>query len=158
MTKMVQAHFQRRKMTELTYFPTHEERKESEEFIRDKEELKVEGHYECFIGNGRCEGHIELHHAVIEFSEANAIDWEKVKKDHPNIDHVDDRDQMIPLCHKHHMGKYTGVHFTTEQAWLAQKYMTPEALDAFEAEVARLKKIDADAEVKRKSKKKDVKS
>lgn len=138
----VLAHVQKRTMTEVTYFPTHDDRKESAEFSHDKAELKAEGHYDCYIGNGRCHGEIQLHHSVIEFSEDNAIDWEKVKADYPNIDHVDDIDQMMPLCQKHHTGKYTGVHATTEQAWRAQKYMKPEALDAFEAEVARLIKED----------------
>lgn len=138
MSGIVQAHIQKRSMVEVTYFPTHEERKESAEFREDKAELKAEGKYACFIGNGRCSGQIELHHAIIEFSEANAIDWERVKADYPNVDHADDIDQMMPLCEKHHRGRGTGIHATTYQAWLAQKYMTPEALDAFEAAVAAL--------------------
>lgn len=129
---MVSEHIQKRALTEVVYFPAHEDRKESAEFRDDKAELKAEGKYMCFIGNGRCEGGIELHHSVIEFSENNAIDWAKVTADYPNIDHVDDIDQMIPLCTKHHRGKGTGIHATTYQAWLAQKYLTPEALDKFE--------------------------
>lgn len=142
---VVNAHIQRRNMVEVTYFPAHDERKESAEFRDDKTELKAAGKYACYIGNGRCHGDIQLHHSVIEFSEANAIDWERVKADYPNVDHVDDIDQMMPLCQKHHTGRYTGVHATTHQAWLAQKYMTPEALDAFETAVAKLQEGDGNA-------------
>jgi hypothetical protein len=139
---MLKAGIHTRGLTEVVYLPERPERTESNEFRHDKEILKKSGHYDCFIGNGYCEGQIELHHSVIEFSEDKAIDWKKVQGDYPNIDHVDDIDQMIPLCKKHHTGKYTGIHNTTYQAWLAQKYMTPEALAAFEAEIVRLKKND----------------
>lgn len=131
---------QRRSITEVIFLPEREERKESAEFHHNKKTLKAEGHYTCFINNGYCEGQIELHHSVIEFSENNAIDWDKVTSDYPNIDHVDDIDQMMPLCKKHHTGKYTGVHNTTQLAWIAQKYMKPEALAKFEAAVSDLLK------------------
>jgi hypothetical protein len=89
----------------------------------------------CFINNGKCEGHIEIHHNIIEWSAATEVDWEKVQKDHPNFHNVDDRYQMMALCEKHHRHKGFGIHTTPKPIWILQKYMTEEALEKFEKAV-----------------------
>jgi hypothetical protein len=131
----VPAHAQERTLHEVAWYPAHDGRSESAEFRHDKAVLRAEGHYDCWIGNGRCDGQIELHHNFVEWSSANGIDWDKVKADHPDIDHVDDIDQMLPLCRKHHRDEGYGVHCISEPIWRMQRYLTPEALDAFEAAV-----------------------
>lgn len=129
--KITPEHNQVRTLKELAHYEAHPERRESDEFRRIKEQLKRE-HRSCFIDNGYCEGQLEVHHAIVELSAAEGVDWQRVKKDYPNIDHADDIDQMMVLCAKHHRGRYTGVHNITYNIWLLQRYMTAEALEDFE--------------------------
>ena len=138
---MTEAHIQVRTLKELSYYPAHPDRTESTEFKEIKKEFKAE-HATCWIGNGYCHGPIETHHGIIEYAEMNGIDWEKVKKDHPNVDHVDDKDQMVELCERHHRGKYTGIHNMSYPIWEMQKYMNDETLAKFEAAVANQLKLD----------------
>lgn len=136
--KIVPAHDQVRKLLDLIHYPDHDGRTESSEFRAIKEKWHNEGKMVCFINNGHCEGQIEVHHSIIEYSTSNEIDWERVKADH-GFDHVDSESQMMPLCHKHHMGVGTGIHMVTYPAWILQKYMKPDALALFEEAVVHLK-------------------
>src|SRR5690242_21202813 len=102
--KIVPEHVQVRQITEVAYYPAHEGRYESPEFKKIKREFKEE-HARCWINNGYCEGDIETHHDIIEYATGNGIDWEKVKADYPDVDHVDDKQQMMELCSRHHRGK-----------------------------------------------------
>jgi hypothetical protein len=132
---LTKEHTQFRTLKEVAYYPAHPDRTESDEFREIKREFKKE-HAKCWINNGYCDGPIEVHHDVIEYSEAMGVDWEKVKKDYPNIDHVDDKDQMLTICKRHHTGKYTGKHNISEPIWKMQKYMDDESIAKFEAAVA----------------------
>lgn len=137
MTNVVHAHDDVRRLVEVIHYPDHDERTESDEFRRIKHDLHAAG-TRCYIDNGRCDGPTEVHHGIIEYSAANEVVWDAVKRDH-GFDHVDAREQMMPLCRKHHRGVGTGIHEITYPAWILQKYLTAEALDAFEAAVTKLR-------------------
>lgn len=132
---IVHEHDQVNHLIELIHYPDHPPRTESEEFIRNREKFHKEG-ARCWVDNGFCEGHIEIHH-MLEWALSNAIDWEKVKKDR-GYDHADAWENLIPLCHAHHQGVGKGIHKISYPAWLAQKYMKPEHLEKFEKAVKRL--------------------
>lgn len=135
MMAIVKAHDQINHLIEVIHYPDHEKRHESAEFREVKRKLHGA---KCFIDNGFCEGPLQIHHAVIEWAAANAVDWEKVKKDH-GFDHVDDMKNMMPLCQKHHQMTGFGIHDITYPAWILQKYMTRENLELFEKAVQHLK-------------------
>lgn len=134
---IVKAHDQINHLIEVIHYPDHPKRHESDEYRKNRKKLLEDG-AKCFIDNGYCEGQLEIHHNVIEWAAANEADWEKVKKDH-GFDHVDDIKNLLPLCHKHHQGIGTGIHKISYPAWILQKYMKPDALEAFEKAVQRLK-------------------
>jgi hypothetical protein len=136
--KVVPAHDQFQTLKTVTHYEDHEERSESAEFRAVKKKLHAEG-VGCWIGNGRCEGDLEVHHNVVEYSAMTEVDWDKVKADHPNITTPEDIDGMMVLCAKHHRGIGTGIHATDYPTWELQKYLTPAALDKFEAAVSKLK-------------------
>lgn len=134
---IVEEHDEIRHLEELDFYPDHQSRYESSEFRHVKEQFhKV--HAKCFIDNGYCKGNIEIHHNIIEWAMNNGVDWEKVKHDFPNVDSVDDKDQMMVLCSRHHRGKYTGIHTTTYPEWISQKYMNADMLAKFESKVNEL--------------------
>lgn len=139
---MVPAHDDIRKLVEVIHYEDHESRTESAEFKRVKQHFHETG-AKCWIDNGYCEGQIEIHHNVIEYSAATEVDWEKVKAVH-GFDHVDDEKQMLPLCEKHHRGIGTGIHMITYPAWQLQKYIKPDALAKFEAAVEHLIELGHD--------------
>jgi hypothetical protein len=134
---LVKAHEVIEHLESLREYPDHQNRFESAEFRHVKDRFHKE-HAKCWIDNGYCEGPIEIHHDIIEWADANGVDWEKVKRDYPNVSDVDDYDQMMPLCRKHHRGKYTGIHMTDKPTWEWQKYALPDELAKFEAKVKEL--------------------
>jgi hypothetical protein len=129
--KFVPEHDEIKQLSELAHYEAHPERTESKLFKQVKEHMHKEN-IPCFINNKYCEGDVEIHHNIIEYSAASAVDWDKVKQDHPEFTDVDQRYQMIALCSKHHRGKYTGIHNVTYPIWILQKYMNEEALEDFE--------------------------
>lgn len=137
--KITPAHDDVRKLIEVIHYEDHDKRTESAEFRKIKHELKAAG-CKCYIGNGYCEGNIEIHHSIIEYSASTEVDWQRVQQDH-GFDHVDSKVQMMPICEKHHRGVGTGIHSVTYPAWILQKYLSPEALALFEAAVQHLKDL-----------------
>lgn len=135
--KIVVAHDDIRHLIDIIHYEDHPAREESEEFVKLRREFHESG-AKCFINNGYCEGHIEIHHNEIEYSASTEVDWHRIMEE-LGFDHVDSKKQMLPLCHKHHMGVATGIHMVTAPAWKLQKYLKPEALAKFEAAVAHLK-------------------
>lgn len=115
----------------VEHYEDHEQRSESAEFRKVKRKLHEEK-VPCWIGNGKCEGNLEVHHLFVEWSAATEIDLEKVKKEHPNFTGVDCRENMMVLCEKHHRHKGYGIHTTPYPIWELQKYMNDEALEDFE--------------------------
>lgn len=131
---IVKAHSQIKHIVEVAHYEDHEQRTESTEFKKVKKHFHDE-HAKCYINNGRCEGSIEIHHNIIEYSASTEVDWDKVREEFPNVTSVDDLDQMLPLCRKHHRDPGFGIHDMEYPIWRLQKYMTEEALDKFEADV-----------------------
>jgi hypothetical protein len=132
--KIVEEHDEILKLTVIEHYEEHEKRTESTLFRKTKKHMH-DNHVGCFINNGKCEGKIEIHHNVIEWSAATEVDWEKVKLDYPNFTDVDQEIQMMGLCEKHHRHAGFGIHTTPYPIWILQKYMTEEALDDFERAV-----------------------
>jgi hypothetical protein len=132
--KVIPAHSDVKRLVEVAHYEAHDKRTESAEFRQSKKYLH-QHNVPCFINNGRCEGHLEVHHNIIEYSASTEVDWDKVKKDFPNVTSVDDLDQMMVLCEKHHRQPGFGIHDMEYPIWILQKYMTEEALDKFEADV-----------------------
>lgn len=139
--RIVKAHDEVRTMKVIRHYEDHAERSESAEFRRAKHDLHAKG-AECYIDNGFCEGQLEVHHNVIEYSASTEVDWAKVKRDFPNVDSVDDVDQMLVICKKHHTGRFHGIHEMDYPTWVLQRYMTRKALLALEEKVAALKAAD----------------
>lgn len=131
MPKVVPAHNDVRRLIELDHYESHEKRTESAEFRRVKEEFKKE-HAQCWVNNKYCEGQLEVHHNIIEYSAITEVDMEKVRAEYPFFTSPENKGGMRVLCAKHHRGKFHGVHSMTYPIWVLQKFMTDEALDNFE--------------------------
>lgn len=140
----VKEHIQRRTLHELVITPDHVQRTESEAFRRSKERLRADGHYKCWVC-GRTD-QLQAHHFGIEWSLANAADWDAVKafceewdpygygrllRNQP-MTSADDVRNMLILCQEHHTGvdhedggSGTGIHEMTFPIWLIQKLARP---------------------------------
>lgn len=73
----VKEHVMERTLREIVITPDHAQRTESAEFRRTKERLKSDGHFHCWVC-GTTEN-LQVHHFAIEWSLANAADWDRVK-------------------------------------------------------------------------------
>jgi hypothetical protein len=111
------------------YFPDHPPRTESALFRKTKKHYHDAG-ATCFICGTA--DNIEIHHVVIEWAFAGAVDWDKLKADHPDFDwasykeptdFIDSIYNTIPLCAKHHRAPNHGVHHEPYPNWLIQKYV-----------------------------------
>lgn len=142
--KIVPAHNQTRVLREVQHFPDHEQRHDSEEFKQIRAEFHKE-HAKCWVGNKHCKGPIQIHHSLIEWAESNEIEWDRVEKDY-HFDHVDSKVQMMPLCERHHIEPYFGVHMISGPAFVAQRYMSEKGLDAL------MEAIEKDKAARKKSK------
>lgn len=136
--KVVAAHDQFETLQEVIHYEDHDKRTESAEFRSAKKQLHAQN-VPCYINNGHCSGHLEVHHSIIEYSAATEVDFDKVRADYPNVQDVDDIDQMMVLCEKHHRGVGTGIHKISYPAWILQKYLKADALEKFESAVKDLK-------------------
>lgn len=139
--KIVTEHDQLHVMKEVIHYPDHEQRTESSEFLHTKAALKSDKeHWKCYIDNKHCTYNhpLEVHHNIVEYAAANEINWDKVKQDYPNVDDVDDVDQMRILCSRHHREPGYGIHEMSYPAWELQRYMTDEALDKFAEAVEKM--------------------
>lgn len=135
--KIVKAHDQEETLHEVIHYEDHDKRTESAEFRKVKAELHAEN-VPCWINNGRCEGTLEVHHNIIEYSASTEVDWNKVHVDYPEFTDVDSKFQMKVLCRKHHRDPGFGIHKITNPAWVLQRYLTEEALDKFENAVHKM--------------------
>lgn len=126
----VEKHHVLKHLTSLELYPDHSDRFESAEFRHAKEQFHKQ-HAKCFIDNEYCEGHIEIHHMIIEWAESNAVDWDKVKEFYPKVDDVDDTEQLVPICTLHHRKPLTGIHYLPYNQWILQKFYTKEYLDEY---------------------------
>lgn len=98
-------------------------------FEAAKARLKKQGLWKCVIDDELCAGGAELHHSVIEFSEANAADPEKVGRalglhfdtDEAFQEWIESPGNLEVLCANHHRTRY-GIHVLPEPLWLAVRY------------------------------------
>lgn len=112
------------------FYPDHPPRTESKVFKATKKHWH-EAKATCVVCG--TDKNIEIHHKYLEWADADGVDWEKVKKLHPDFDwasykepadFVDSIYQTEPLCTLHHRGPAPyGKHFTPEPIWNMQKYM-----------------------------------
>ena len=154
----------RRTLAEDTWYPPHPPRKASALYDRTHHELVVVEDRPCAVCGVRNStlGNpaqnkvgakaLETHHALIEWAGANAIDWDKLAADHPDLTNltalagayhahllangsfggtldpaivtqfVDSADQMLVICDLDHRGARRGVHMITGPVWELQRY------------------------------------
>ncbi len=112
------------------FYPDHAPRKESNLFARTKHRLIEVLDTPCWVCGSKAAR--EVHHMIIEWAFADAIDWSKVKADYPDFDwatfkepgdFVDSAYNMRVLCATHHRGADRGIHAIPYPIWLAQRYV-----------------------------------
>ncbi len=136
----VEAHVQKRQLTEIIITPEHVDRTESAEFRQAKARLKTDGHFKCWV----CDSteNLQVHHFGAEWSLENVTDFDKLKAFCEEWDPygygrllrnqlmttVDDVRNMLVLCQEHHTGvdhadnnSGTGIHSLTFPVWVIQK-------------------------------------
>lgn len=164
----VAEHLQKRTLHEVVITPEHAQRTESEEFRRNKERLRQDGHYRCYVCG--TDQNIQIHHHAVEWSLAEVADWEKVKTYCEEFDPLgygkllrnkpmsspDDIRNLLPLCQEHHTGvdhadgnSGTGIHSLTYPIFLIQKLArenanpVPEEGETAEKVLADVKEVTA---------------
>jgi hypothetical protein len=119
------------------FVPDHPDRTESPIF-RKARKLLIEDNPNacCFVNNEECDHDhpLELHHAIVEWCDADGIDWDKMKTlypdfdwstfdaDHPEIFIDSAYNARLVLCKKHHTGQDHGIHFLPFPVWQMQKH------------------------------------
>jgi N-methylhydantoinase A/oxoprolinase/acetone carboxylase beta subunit len=112
--KVAEFHGSRRKLDELDFYPAHDERKETPEYVKAHKHMTVELDLPCIVcgikrttldgGKNRYGSKaMETHHHVIEWALANAIDVDKFNKAIlPNLrhKHPDRREYSQPFTQK----------------------------------------------------------
>ena len=137
---IVREHLEKHTLHEVVITPEHAQRAESEEFRHNKQRLREDGHYCCWVC-GTTEN-LQVHHFGIEWSLADIADWGKVKafceewdpygygrllRKQP-MNSPDDIRNLLVLCQEHHTGvdhadggSGTGIHDLTFPVWVVQK-------------------------------------
>ena len=152
---MTQGHEQPSTLHEIAYYPPHGPRDTDPNyriFHSARHHLIDVLNVGCWIGGatkgqiqaGLPEGHLclgatqlEAHHHIAEFAGLNALDWQKVAKDFPQL-HINSDEEflraaetdggLLVLCSKHHRAPYHGIHTTSEPVWKLDHY----AIDGWE--------------------------
>ena len=152
---MTQGHEQPSTLHEIAYYPPHGPRDTDPNyriFHSARHHLIDVLNVGCWIGGatqgqiqaGLPEGHLclgatqlEAHHHIAEFAGLNALDWQKVAKDFPQL-HINSDEEflraaetdggLLILCSKHHRAPYHGIHTTSEPVWKLDHY----AIDGWE--------------------------
>ncbi len=154
----------RRTLTEDVFYPPHPPRTASALYSQTHHQLVAiqdEPCAVCGVRNStlRDTTHnrvgakaLETHHALIEWAGANAIDWDKLAADHPDLKtlgqlalayhthllvngsfsgtldpavvtaFVDSPEQMLVICDVHHRAAKAGVHMISGPVWELQRY------------------------------------
>ena len=140
----VEEHVIQRSLKEVVITPSHVRRTESEAFRRNKQRLREDGHYCCWVCSTT--RNLQVHHFGIEWSLANIADWDRVKAfceqwdpygygrllHNQAITSPDDIRNLLVLCETHHIGvdsvaggSGTGIHELTFPIWVVQKLSQP---------------------------------
>ncbi len=115
------------------YVPDHPDRTTTPIFAATRCKL-IENNPDacCYICG--CKTSLELHHAVIEWCDSLAVDWQKVALDVHGFDwksfdetkvetFIDsEHNANMVLCKEHHTGKNHGIHCLPGPIWKLQKY------------------------------------
>lgn len=132
--KLVPEHNQVITEVVVEHYEGHPQREETATFRKTKKHMHANG-VKCWVDNGRCDGGIQIHHNVIEYSASSEVDWKKVQADFPSFTDVDQEIQMMGLCEKHHVWKGFGKHFVPSPIFKLQRYMLENPLDDYERAV-----------------------
>ena len=111
------------------FYPDHAPRKASARFERTR-------HHIISVLQAPCErcgtrDNLELHHWYLEWAYSEAIDWDKVRADHPGFDwgsfvaaedFIDSAYNLRVLCADDHRGP-NGIHSTPFPIYNARKYL-----------------------------------
>ncbi len=131
------AHEQSETHKYVIHFPEHAPRATDPHYAAFealKKHLKATGKYRCFVGErigfDQCEGDLEAHHRILEFSLINAVDLDALKKDFPALTDLsqvpawaESDDNIEILCVKHHRSAGNGVHAVAFSDWEAGLYI-----------------------------------
>lgn len=153
----------RRTLTEDVFYPEHPPRKASALYTQTHHRLVAVEDRPCVVcgvrnstlrtpANRDGAKALETHHALIEWAGANAIDWDKLAADHPDLttlhalasayhahllangsfdgtidpaivtQFVDSPEQMLVICDVHHRSANRGVHMVSGPVWELQRY------------------------------------
>ncbi len=140
-------HEQRLTFSIDVFVPNHPDRSASPTFQRTHKKLIGNNpEAKCYIDNEDCDHDhpLELHHKYVEWCDALAVDWEKIKALCPTFDWTafdpqepetfidSEHNACLVLCKKHHTGKNHGIHLMPKPVWNLQKFkrrdfiMTPD--------------------------------
>jgi hypothetical protein len=133
MNKPLNEHEQKLTVSIDVFVPDHPDRSESPIFRHARKQLIEDNPNACCEVCGTTEN-LELHHAIIEWCDSNAVDWGKVRAEHPDFDWAT-FDESKPelfidsaynarqvLCKKHHTGRDHGIHYLPYPIWQMQKH------------------------------------
>lgn len=129
---MPAAHKQAMTVHIVASIPEHEPRASDphyKSFNAAKRRIKKLGLWKCILADAYCDGVPELHHQHIEFSQANASDYEKVntalglhiKSDDEFQEWVESPGNLEVLCSAHHRTHY-GIHMIPGPLWEPMRY------------------------------------
>lgn len=128
---MTDAHQQKVTHSYLVNYPAHPARPDDPHYIDFEHYRKTHiDTAKCvYVDTGECEGGLELHHRIIEFSLQNGVDFALLEKDYPGISDptqvgawVESEPNFEWFCAKHHRG-HGGVHVASASDFEAEKYV-----------------------------------
>lgn len=161
---MTAEHDQRLTLHLVTHVPEHEPREDDPHyhlFEQVKARMKRQGLWQCVINDDYCGGNVELHHSHIEFSQTNAVDFDRLNSQLGlSIDSDDEFQEWIespgnlePLCAVHHRTHF-GVHVIPGPLWEPLRYRKKGAKPAAEYQTADEAEVDATVVEKTKTRRK----
>lgn len=129
---MTAAHDQMQTLHILAHVPEHAPREDDPHyaaFEQMKARMKRQGLLKCVISDDLCSGPTEIHHSIVEFSQINAADSEKIAKAYGL--HFENDDDFAawcegpgnaePLCVAHHRTHF-GIHVMPGPLWDALRF------------------------------------
>lgn len=128
--KKILRHMLASTMSFRVWYPAHEQRTESALFRATRRKMIDENKTPCMVCGTRDK--LELHHWLVEWAYANAVDWRKMRKLHPQFDwsqfkeaadFVDSEYNCRVLCVKHHRLHAYGIHNLPYPIWREQMHM-----------------------------------
>lgn len=140
--KEVAEHLEKLNVEAVMVTPSHEERSESAEFRRTKQQLREDKKYKCWICGCTEMNKLQVHHFWGEWSESNIVDFDVLTELCNSFDiygyskllygtpvtQIDDIRQMMILCAEHHTGTdstdggtSTAIHGIPFSYWVMQK-------------------------------------